>query len=1476
MTNNDNPIDRTINDVLGLGHAPKTFSEKIEGLRKTFGMPEGEFDYIDAFRADKGLSSLTHTRTGGRSLFNELHSQGLIPASAETLFRSGPGTLTASSVHYNESTGGLFYRTGNKVTSLPTQGAFGGVNFGGRIRKVNSLLQWDKAYSFIDEFYGAIKGSDNVHADVGSFHKSDIGRLMQGGVDVRGMYTPEEAFWTSRKASLDLSTDSVFGGAHADFHLYESNMAALTKTAGRYITPELEARIGKTSSSHALSAISGYKSNYLSSLKAMLGAKASPSSYVFTKPEYLGHSDNVLVGSSQLTDLYGSRFEEHTLKKGLFQLAKMKHTGQGLANSLLSQGRDPTAPFVLAGQESRDLFSRLGLRVGVVDTTNSAFDRMYFQEGGALITDSGAKMFAQHAPMGTLTFSSPSEDLIRSVERTFNINMGAGDVQSFSNHPRNQLSRAHSLDRGRILKASGSSSGLVNKLNTSDNRLAKIELSDSSLSLSFETPDLITPHSSELNISGQRLTGVRMASNHPLRGMIPKHAMEGMDIIISSEVFGSTLGTDTFLTNFVEKVRQRDDAASIFKQAFGHNAHIAMSGKTQMVVSHITSADDAFKRSFKLVEEMAKGSTDRRALANEILSGTKVALVDGMSKGVEGLRVFGMGGASRTDFLIGDINMMKPVTITPTKLGNIALGSRALGYGSHAEDPLFNLLAGSSKSWGSGSIGIAGSGKLQLGSSHLMSRYSNALQGNPGIPDPSSIVTMSSDGGFMMGGEKLKTLPDMKMFAHARGVDMSRLEGTLLGQKKDLLYLDLGKTRTLNLLGTKGGETAYRYVPIPLPYLRTQEGVHNRIVVGQNNPTHGLLESLVGIDRNRDFHADPVGAHEGSLSRGYFSLNKAIGGKEGIFEKSNTILMPLGTRARLAPQSSNFFDLASMGDAEKLYTQTISGSDYEDWFARKSGGGKGVSNQIENIRGLVDKQGYFYSATIVDPMQRAEHANVMKTIVDYNLPRSKGIGQLNLNSHPFWYLMSERDTDRDAISVTPLSGMEHTGKTAQEVEEALQERWLKQQKLSKHFMWFYKHQLMTGETPKAEKRLSALGSLLEGTGDVLKHLGTYLGISKSQGYSTIRATEPIMSELVSGGIKGARGMGIKSSTASDEMLEMIAAPYVKDPLRGDAAVKAFQNIYQSPVQKAGASPLEDFNKTMIGMGEEFADGAFDYDAVVGRTKEAAKTLLESSSKVRGFTDVDYLYNNFGEVKESLDLMKADLDRGAETSLHLAARAKAAIIDAQSTLIAERIGPAQVLAASQATTPGTNNIIEQTMRPDTTPEEILRGVIGPGAGGTGQQVMGPGADAAAAAAAAEARLQKAGGEATESFASKAGKFFTSSKGKTFGAGVGVGALLGAGIVSTMSGPEAPMPREVDSRQPTDRAPDIFSTPPRIYGNNQSFGPSRRGSPATMNPTEGYNFPSFGNSSITIRDQRGSSDAHMINRHMRDISNSDYVY
>lgn len=1480
MASNDNPIDRTINDVLGLGHSPRTFSEKIEGLSRTLGVPEGH--YVDVFRKDKGLSSLEGSRVAStaaeaKAMYNELVESSLLPSSARSVFDKA--TMAGGSFFYNEGSGSLFYGTGERVTALPLQTSYGAVSFGGRARKVNSLLNFGSGErsSFISSYYQGV--GNKLDDTMGSLHsaaKGFMSSMLMEGTTTRGISTPEEALWTSRRSSvIGIEASSDFGMALGKYRTANTAFSMLTKTAGRSIFGDLQQlsadRLDYKSAFHR---IGQYQQEYISALGGALSDMGDPSAFVFTKPEFLGSRGKLLSSSAMMTEMYGSQFEEGILSKGLFQLAKQRVTTQGQANIMMSMGQDPMAPYITSSQGPRDMFQQMKLRVGVVDTSNAAFSQMYFQEGGGILTPTGAKKMSLQAPMGSMRFSSPSEELIGAVERVYGVNMGAGNVQmpntatsySYRDHRAARKGGADltpiQRDLRTIIQHSGKYRGLFKQLSTQNSQLAKIQLTDSKLSLDFVTPDNITPGSVETVMGGRRFTNILPGEKHPFAGLLPKETLEGIDVFIGADEFQKMMGANVYLTNFIEKVRTRDDAADIFQSTFGTEAHIAVNKKTRMIVPVITNHDDAYRQAVGEVARWHKRGVNPE-LIEQIEQGTRIINDKMLNKGIKGISVFGIGGALRTDFM-GDINMMSPVRVTASKMITMASGASQLGYKHAYEDPMFGALAGSSKAWSSRSIGVrAGSGQLFLSSKHMMRRFSGAMLGSPGHIDPSQVLTLG-EGGFSLGGKRLSRMPGMDALSHgAGGVSFDKLSDTLLGQAGDMMYLDLGKTRSLDILGT--GARDYRYLPIPLEYLRHRKGTHNRLMMNQSQPAYGFIKALGDIESNRGFWDDPITASEGALQRGYSSIVGSLAGKEGLLNKTSTILMPMGTRARLAPQSGDFFNASALNDPNKLFTGVISQSEFDDYLMRKGGQGATARSQANALRRQVAKTGSFFGMLSVDPAQRAEHANVFKFMVDPDTRGTKGIGQLNLNLHPYWYRMSERDVDRDVANMVPLTGLEGT------TEAALEDRMKRQAKLSRHFMWFQKYEMMKTEK-LAKERLIGMDFVTRAT----DYLSAYLGSSKSLGYSITRASDTIMGNIAAYGVKGARDMGIMGGDISDSMVGRIAHPYLGDAERLGVTQKLLQNLYQGGVQKGTAKGgLVNLAETLVGIGQEYKGAAFDYDAVVGRTKEALVGFMnEPGMKDRSFMALDYLMEK-GLVSESASFMKADLERALTEALDQAAvargnKAAAAIIDAQAGLMAEYLGPGMALAASVKRAPrGPVNVIQKMVTDATTAEDLQGSILEPAAGelpSPSQRPIGAG----------ESMLDEVADAAKGNFFDRAKTYFSSSKGKTFGAGLGVGALLGAGIVSTMSEPEAPMPRPVDGRQPTDRGPDIFSTQPKIYGNHQSFDASRRGSPHAIPSNDTYRFPNLGGSSITIRDRSSSSNPHMINRHMRDISNSDYVY
>ena len=110
-----------------------------------------------------------------------------------------------------------------------------------------------------------------------------------------------------------------------------------------------------------------------------------------------------------------------------------------------------------------------------------------------------------------------------------------------------------------------------------------------------------------------------------------------------------------------------------------------------------------------------------------------------------------------------------------------------------------------------------------------------------------------------------------------------------------------------------------------------------------------------------------------------------------------------------------------------------------------------------------------------------------------------------------------------------------------------------------------------------------------------------------------------------------------------------------------------------------------------------------------------------------------------------------------------------------------------------------------------------------------------------------------------------------KNHKFATGLGVGAILGGSIVSMMSGP-APMPRDIDVRQPEDVAPEsIFPVqPPKIYGTNQGFTASRRRSNLSIGEVAPYRSARNNTNNISITNRMTNIDSQINSPY------SDYSY
>lgn len=1504
MNNSDNPILNTIKNVLGLDKPPASFSEKVDALHRSLNQPD--LTYPELMRREKTLTSMAgslEARTLGQanSLHAKLYRAGLVPETALGVFQKS--VQNGGSIFYNSASKALYYHTGDRVTSLPVGMGQGLLSLGGTQRRANDIFFGPgETMSALDAYYhqayafsvGA-RGRGEMHAALDRTNRFTLSSidprfpvrlnsLLGPGTSIRGVLTPEEGFWTANRQIVPYTpTYQDLFRSRADYKTALSAEAMLIRTTGRSIFTGLK-ELDKSIKDYrgAITAIDRYKERYFQSLSDTLTGMGDPFSYAYIKPEFLGQHDKFMVAGKELARTFGSSYlEEHSLQKGLYQLAKLRRTTGSQMQRMMEAGDNPFSYYGVQG--IGDIRGSMRLKVAVVDTTTEMADRLLFQESGSLLTERGAAKFSFRAPMGSAKFSSPSDKLIGTIERLYGINLGDGYQQTMSkaaNFTQEEFRYFSSLSH-KQMKSLGKlterefdiwylgqaannrrMTGLMDALSAGN--LGKVSLTDSSLTLDFITKQSMLPGTTEAVVAGRRASAQLMEQHHALRGIIPKHVLEGVDAVMSSAEFYKTMGAQVYLTNFIEQVSQLDNA----EEYLGRLGKIkqARGMKRKTIIPMITDFDSAFEQSQKIVQEIRDRKTiDAIALADRIEHGAEVALHGMARSGVSGIRIFGMSGAIRTDFM-GDINLHKPAKYTASKMMTIASGHKALGYKNAYADPMFALLASMNHGWRSGSIGIDDTGGLFLGKKNAMRAFSTALMGDSSLVNPRQVVSIAGDGTFSLNNRALASLPsDMSLFYHGNnGLSRSALRKTILGKSQEMLYLDLGREMSLDLLGT--GARKYRYLPVPLKYLRSRQGVHGQVVIGKNHASHDFIRALIQLQSSTNFNGE-LRVPEEALRMGYTSLLKNMAGNKGIFNKSNTILSQLGGRARLAPQGANYFTAKSWDSTSDLFTAYISEGDFEDFLRRKVGAASGKG--IQALRDQVRDSGHFYGMLSADPLQRSEHANVFKFVVDKSRKAGSGIGQLNMHLHPLVFRMLERDVDRDPILFSSLSHMDLSkigGSNNAEIQAALRDRIARQEKLMQHFMWFSKYESMKPTDKPAARRL--LGMNMGKLDNLIDYLKTYIGVPKSRGYSLYRSTDTIMSTIIARGAKGAKDLGILSKSITPDMIDTIVKPFKDDPILFDTANKLMQNMYQSAVQKAGKSKdaMWDLSKSLINIGHKYKGTAFDVGAVHKEAKAAIYDFLTAGESDRTFMAMDYLAGKGLMEKPQVSMIKADLERGTREVLDAAAverlrLARHEVADMASDALAHLLGPGAVLAGSVRKAPKSiAGIIRKTIKEDITAEELISSVVSPASG-----IALPRAKKGLTGT----MLDEARKGLEPGAASKLKTWLSTNHG-AFSVGAAVGALAAAAIVSSMGGPEAPMPRAIDVQQPMDYGPDVYRSPPTVYSSNQSFYASQRRSPETFSPVSTYSFPGMNDNTVILRDKQRSKERSSL------INKSDYTY
>ena len=1468
MASSDNPIFKVVEETLGLKGRPTSFADRITRLDFILNgavqhgpnlpfthLVRGEHNIFESIGATRYTNQLQI-----KSLQQKLVDAGLVPSQAGFLFdkviREG------GSFHYNESTNALFYGTDRKLTALPLQLSSGHVSFGGKNRMANRrrIIGASGSESYTEIFYsnlasGQMSSRGDIHKNIMSTRSSSIGgedklsSLLDRGTLVRGVPTPREALWKRNLHVLTAgpASDTALTEALRNRRLAQMSFATMVKTGGRVIPDELTSLYnipkgpGQVEASFA--AIKDINRDYLSTLTSFLESNGLMNAVPFIKPEYLGSKKKFLVGdATYFAQKYGTRFEKHSVEKGLFQLAKMDGS--------------------------------VGLRVGVIDFLTDAHSRMLLQEGGAFVTQSGVQklMGMRHLPMGTAELNGASDDVIKSVERLYGVNLGAGYNQAVNASPlftakdiedallhKAKISQADfgamtetQRDLRRLVQSSGKYRGLVREALDNRGRLGKIELTETGLRMDFVTQAGEAPGALEFVLGGRRKTG---NTTSPLESLLSKEQLSQFDVFITADEFHKNFGAQAYVDNL--RIRGR-----------GH--------LTPDQIKNLGSldADDAFKEARNIIRGWRRSrDAQLQNLAREMQEGTEILSQQQLrafggsaeeSLGITGIRAFGLTGAMRTDFM-GDINMMNPLTFTASKMATIASGAKHLGYNDAYEHPIFKLLADQSKQWRNKLIGIdTKTNQLVLSADHTMRQYANALLGDlDGVTiKPSQLVTLGKDG-FYRNGAKLTNLPaQMSAFsARTGGHPISSLEDTLLGIKEDLIYLDLGGTKTLNILGTDGGSRAYSKIPIHLKALRADKGVRGNLVIGKTNPGYELIKALTELQSTG---IDSLGDYEGKLASAFFNINQAMGGRKGLFNMTNTIRIPGGTRARLIATRGGYHNFKNWTDPSKLFDLVVNRQEFGEMLRRKAWI---APEYVDNIRKIMRNKGSMHVIMGADPTQRAEHINAFRLVFSDQKVKGAKIGQLTVEAHPSVLRMLERDTDRDVVSFLVSQGLDPT--STKGMEELVE----KQTKLMAPFLWYDKYLSMKAG-PKAATRFRDMRFVR----NIADHLSTYLGAPKSLGYTITRGTETIMDNIIGHGVEGAKTLGILGGDITEEMITTIAKPYADDVIKHGVGRKLLQNLFQGAVQKGqDKASLEGLAESLVVTGRKYRGANFNYDNLVKDTQKLLEDfLINPANKNRALGAIGYMTEKHPELAGSLELMMKDLERGSSDMLTGAAKANrdklwGLLAKFQADELAPLIGPGMMLSGSVQSAPrGISSIIQSLKTSLTGAKEVFKNIISP-ASGTFQTKTGSGFGITIEKEVLDAA------KGTKGIMSTIGDFLKTDTGHLL-AGIGIG-IAGAGAFMGMmsGGPQPPpMPRDIDARQPTDMGPDIISRPPRIYGSNQVFGASKSRSPETFTSMGPYSFGVNSDPRITIRDKTSPMNPYLLEKHLKSLASSDYSY
>ena len=1528
----------------------------------------------DLFRLDKFTMLQGTAQYAGAdivTLGTELIGKGRLPASAANAFaaiREGGGTL-----YYNQSKNALYFGStiaditdlGTAVTALPLSTGKGMVQIGESSRSARGALilgAENKAVfkgSFIDLFYdrfGAQAGSStNLGVLSGAARRTmneniegigSVRSLLGGGFTDRGINTSFEQgrALAGEYAVGFYSPENPLRLAITKYKIANAGLAMSLKTSGRMVFEELG--LGKEATyKEALNAINTYRNDFFKTLPTALNQLGMLKTLPYIKPDSIV-GKKMVVGDFEnamfLSKVYGTQFEDHILKKGLYQARKVAQTTNITARGMAKAGLSPLSPYVVGGAAQDGIFGTLS-RVAVVDTHTLAGSMAYFGESGAYYTDTGALSLKKIYSKGTLNLANPSDNVIAAAERLFGINLAnqsSGmlgnevDVTFTRKNIRNAL-RFKSMqfdalspaeqDIRTILSSNRKYRGFFNQLartvkEGTQARISKVNLSGTSLKLDFVTPEAMTPNTVEMLMGLRRMSAGKMQAGNALVGLA-----QGHEFIMGVDELYKTHGPAFLMDQYIGNVMLKGEgfARKEFTDTFG-NAPV--SGKIRGKTFYAADIGEDFDTGFgKLLTRLESLKTQDKALYENITQGRIISTATSIP-GVKEARSFFLRTSGRTDFM-SDINMLKPIRMTLAKMVSLGGAGAQLGY-AMGEDPLFQVFKGLSNPWRQGHLKLSSRyGQLMVGDGHWIKQFASAIASPETMTAPTrNVIKIGEKGGFIRIGKDgqeiaLKSLPDISQFKYRNGgVQLAELKGTILDPSlldSEMMYIDLGenfKTR-LNLVGEGGVAKNYRYLPMPMQALRLK-GSQGALTINDRSAEKEIIEDLIALEKG--------GASATTHGIRYSKLFRSLMGKGGAFNKTGTSVISFGTRVRLTPQISPMANITDPNvirefflNPEKLYEGHALKSEAYDYLNRQQTlapkGSKGSlhNSVLQAMRESIEKNKFFYAAVGIDPTQRAEHMFIEKiNIVDDISPlgkqlaslRKKGIGLLGLAMHPLLPRMIERDLDKDVANLMPLHGLSIEGKTAEQSMKLIEERYMRQSKSMRHFMLFSYAQLSSEQNKSLTDRFT---KVIKGAfGSIEDNLKAFLGVPKSLGYSITRGSESVMAALIDQGITGAKQLGLLEKGFTEESILKAIAPYIDEvgetagAVRLSVSKKLLQNVYQGAVQKgAGATKdsLLQLSEDLLEIGDTYKGAAYNESNSVEAATKAVRRFLgntdlddigaknRSLQALTYFAEDPYYSAKYPIIKESTAALQEDLIKNnGVLSDDITQKFKpllAASLDAQAEMLGNFFGRALPIAASvqrgyRSAIGITQKILRKSITDKEVVENVISGVLGGGSSDSlyKEKLRGNLLDD-------ERKAIAAAKEGSDSLLGSVKKFFSKGNGKFF-AGLGVGAVAAAGIMSMFGGPEPmsppPMPRDIDGRQPMDMGPNIQASAPKVYGNNQVFAASRNRSPETFSAAPRYNFGPGSDMRVTMRDKRQPMNPYLLEQQMNRVANRDFNY